>query len=444
MRRFLSIAICSIVLQGSSAFGLEWLISSNGGFSVVRQSGETAAYTLEIVIRRDGVVISNHLSSMFSTTYQRNIGVASVAGHYGFEVIRPTNALQSTGGNWGGVTGTWTNGTWQYEPPPTLATNAFTWQFPSEWGGSILQIQATNGQTLGTFGLPANIGSTGYTLSSSIITNATLLSNAVILADGQLVGLLGSSGSVSSWSAWRPGLNVTFDDTYQNGDWRIQRSDGSIALSGTVNTLNDAVAGRFTVTGTNTATMWTRVPGGDGNGGTWVQSPVSFGQNNNVTAYAFTSNPSPTPAPTPSVPTASPAPTVAPTPAPVPTNNPTTTTPAPVSTNDVTVDVDPLVPIETNDGEQGVLNQVVNTHEKIRGMLDDFREMFDNVALTFQEFRQLALGGVGTSCVFSLGPINMDLSGLVPPFVRNGMKLIILLVVVFAALRAVWETFSSV
>jgi hypothetical protein len=324
--------------------------------------------------------------------------------------------------------------------PFGLATNSFSWQFPPEWAGSTLQIVATNDQTLATYGLPSVIGPEGYTLASSIVTNQSLLTGAQVFIDGQSVAALASSVSNSNWAAYRPGYDIEFDGSYKDGDWRIQRSDGTIALSGSVATLNDAINGRFTVTGTNTATMWTRVPGGDGNGGTWVPSPVTFGQNNTTVSYFFSgaSNPTNVPVPTP-------PPSPIPTPAPV-------ATPAPVTTNVTTNTVQPdeLVNVDVPDapeldGEFGAADVV----EEARGVFgrvaegyENFAEAFTNASLTFNEFKSIYLPPPGSNCTFEFGPVSVNLSSFIPGWVRGASKLVFLFAALAAMKRMLWEAFA--
>jgi hypothetical protein len=325
----------------------------------------------------------------------------------------------------------------------SLATNSFSWTFGPEWAGTVLQVRATNGASLGTWGLPSVIGS-NYVLSASIVTNQSLLTGAQVFLDGVPAAVLATAGTNSNLDAFadRPGYALSFGGDYQGGEWQIRRSDGSVAGTGSAATFGTVASGRVTLLPEgSTGSIWTRVPAGDGMGAVWVNSGISV-SGNNVTTYNFATSPQPTPAPTPNLPTNAPAPSITNAPAPVPTPGTNTVAPSPVLTNDVTVDVETVPEIETDDGEQGVLNDVVAMHEKLRGILDDARGAFENVALTFNEFRKLTLGGVGTNCTFTMGTVTINLGGIVPPELRTGMKLIILLVGIFAAIRYVWESFT--
>jgi hypothetical protein len=267
-----------------------------------------------------------------------------------------------------------------------------------------------------------------------------LLTGAQVFIDGQSAAALASSSSNANWAAYRPGYDIEFDGSYKDGDWRIQRSDGTIALSGSVATLNDAINGRFTVTGTNTATMWTRVPGGDGNGGTWVSSPVTFGQNNTTVSYFFSGATNPT-----NVPVPTPPPTPIPTPAPVATPAPATTN---VTTN--TVQPDELVNVDVPDapeldGEFGaadVVEEARGVFGKVAEGYENFAEAFTNAALTFNEFKNIYLPPPGSNCTFSFGPVSVNLSSFIPGWVRGASKLVFLFVALAAMKRMLWEAFA--
>lgn len=296
--------------------------------------------------------------------------------------------------------------------------------------GKTVSIKDAQGNVLGQWTVP-----TGGGVISSTVSGASL-SGAYWDIDG-VQGPIDSPTFNPSTAIENPGYNFSFDSTYSGGEFRIERNDGTIAFAGSVGT--NASVGRITVAAGSQATVWTRVPAGDGMGGTWVPTPVNLSGGQTVN-YAFASNPNPTPLPTPSFGTNAPAPII--TNAPEPTSPGTNTTaPAPVATNDVTVDVEQLQPIPTDDAEQAALDGVRNASEKLRGILDDFRGSFENVALTFNEFRKFTLGGVGTTCSFTLGDVTINLSNIVPAWLRSGMKLAILIVAVFSMIRYTWETF---
>ena len=324
------------------------------------------------------------------------------------------------------------------------ATNSFSWTFPAEWAGTTVQIRATNGTVLGTWAIPNNVGPNGFQLSTSVITNQSLLSGAQVFLDGVSAASLAMAGTNANLNSFadRPGYSLSFGPDYAGGEWQVRREDGTIAASGSAATLGTVASGRVTILPKgSTGSIWTRMSAGDGAPAVWVNTGVTV-SGNNVTTYNFISAPQPTPVPTPSFMTNAPAPTITNSPAPLPSPGTNTVAPASVSTNDVTVDVDTLPEIETNDGEQGVLDQVTSMSQKFRGAIEKFQDAFENVALTFNEFRKFTLGGVGTNCTLSIGPVNLNLSGIVPDAVRSGMKLFILLVGVFAAIRYTWETFA--
>lgn len=444
MLRGLLIAICSAaLLASSSAQSYNWtnvgteLVAVRNGFL---QFGTSTTLTFAYLVGNGG---TNPVSFRWRNTslqpeYAPNEQRTSVfqmsvrpAGSY--TVSAPDAGMPTTTFLWNG-----TNISFD-----SLATNSFSWTFGPEWAGTVLQVRATNGASLGTWGLPSVIGS-NYVLSASIVTNQSLLTGAQVFLDGVPAAVLATAGTNSNLDAFadRPGYSLSFGGDYQGGEWQIRRSDGSVAGTGSAATLGTVASGRVTLLPEgSTGSIWTRVPAGDGMGAVWVNSGISV-SGNNVTTYNFATSPQPTPAPTPNLPTNAPAPAITNAPAPVPTPGTNTVAPSPVSTNDVTVDVETVPEIETDDGEQGVLDDVVAMHEKLRGILDDARGAFENVALTFNEFRKLTLGGVGTNCTFTMGTVTINLGGIVPPELRTGMKLIILLVGVFAAIRYVWESFT--
>lgn len=322
-----------------------------------------------------------------------------------------------------------------------LATNAFSWTFGPEWAGAVVTVRATNGQTIGSWGLPAQIGPGGYVLSSSIVTNASLLNGAGVYLDGQSVSSLASAASLAALTnAYRPGYDIEFDGSYQDGDWKIQRSDGSVALSGSVATLNDAINGRFTLTGTNTATFWTRVPGGDGMGGAWVPTPVTFGQNNNVTTYTFIGATNPTTVPVPS-----PTPTPIPQPSPLTTPATNTTT---ITTNNLASDeiVEVTVPeanVPSYDvGQTNLVQEAQTVFGRVADGYENFADAFNYTSLTFNEFKKLYLPPPGTECTLSFGPISINLAQFIPGWVRGASKLVFLFAALAAIKRMLWEAFA--
>lgn len=450
MRRFLLIAICSLLLapcgeaQSSSAgpTNANWAWNATNWTLYLTRRGTTGGGTFPDIRGYNSaggqIFIWQPLMSgtppqtrniTFSSTGSAVVVLSNVMGP-GYTI--PVAHVSIT-----------TNGIFFVTPDP-LQTNSFNWTFGPEWGGTILQVRATNGTTLGTWGLPATIGPGGYVLSSSIVTNQSLLTGAQVFLDGQSAASLAAASTNSDLNGFadRPGYALSFGPDYQGGEWQVRRSDGSVAATGSAATFGTVSSGRVTLLPEgSTGSIWTRVPAGDGMGSVWVNSGITV-SGNNVTTYNFSSAPSPTPAPTPNLPTNAPAPPITNAPAPVPTPGTNSVGPAPVSTNDVTVDVDTLTEIETDDGEQGVLDQVTSMSEKFRLVMDNFKGAFENVAFTFNEFRKFTLGGVGTNCTLNIGPVSLNLGGIVPDAVRSGMKLFILLVGVFAAIRYTWETFA--
>lgn len=319
-------------------------------------------------------------------------------------------------------------------PTPTPVPDSFTFEqyFPPGMAGKTVTIRDAQGNVLGQWVVPAG----GTTISSSV--TAPDLDGAYWDIDG-IVGPIDSPSFNPSTAIENPGYDFNADSSYAGGEFRVQRSDGSIAASGLFGT--SSAVGKVTIATGSSATVWTRVPAGDGNGGVWVPTPVNLSGNSTV-RYAFVSNPNPSPVPTPTFQTNAPAPAITNAPAPLPGPGTNTIAPGPETPTDVSVDVPALDEIETNDGEQGVLDQVTSMSQKFRGALEKFQGAFENVALTFNEFRKFTLGGVGTNCTLSIGPVNLNLAGIVPEAVRSGMKLFILLVGVFAAIRYTWETFA--
>jgi hypothetical protein len=447
MRRFLSIAICSFVASPliAQTTGSDWSYSASSGqlIRLSRLAGSNAIYVFVGIraIAGTNIVFQGQyvIGSSPSTSALINLNTIGLAAG-NWELVSLANP------NVYGVPSyqfTWNRtNIGVYVPADPVATNSFSWTFGPQWAGTMLQVRATNGTTLGTWGLPSVIGS-NYVLSASIVTNQSLLTGAQVFLDGFPAAVLAMASTNSNLDAFadRPGYALSFGGDYQGGEWQIRRSDGSVAGTGSAATLGTVTSGRVTLLPEgSTGSIWTRVPAGDGMGAVWINSGISV-SGNNVTTYNFAAAPAPTPLPTPAFQTNAPAPTITNAPAPT-TPGTNTTTPAPVATNDVTVDVDQLQPIPTNDGEQAALDGVRNASEKLRGILDNFRGSFENVAFTFNEFRKFTLGGVGTTCTFTLGDVTINLSNIVPAWLRSGMKLAILIVAVFSMIRYTWDTFS--
>lgn len=343
----------------------------------------------------------------------------------------------------------WNNNSWVswisepgYEPPAPDQVEEFSWTFGPEWAGSVLQIKDANGNSLGTWGLPSVIGPEGYTLSSSV--SAASLEGASVFLDGVNVSDLAAGSMASGPSGFdvdRPSYGFSFDASYAEGDWQLRRSDGTIAASGSVSSLGTVLEGRITIGGDEIAEVYTRVPGGDGMGAVWVPSGVIV-QGSGTTYYSFVNNPNRAPQdPVPPFPTPTPAASPSPAPSP-PTSGTNSVTAGPTPEGDVEVTVGELEALSVDSGEDGALAATQSAGEKIRQLLDKTKQMFDNVSLTFGEFNKLAFGGVGQNCQLAFGPVNIDIGNLVPGWLRNGMKLIILLTFASAAYRLMMWTFS--
>lgn len=329
-----------------------------------------------------------------------------------------------------------------WEPPPADEAKEFEWTFGPEWAGAVVQIKDGQGIVLATWGLPASIGAAGYVLSSSV--TAPSLEGAQVFIDGVSVADLAVGALASGPQGFdvdRPGYGFSFDGTYGDGDWQLRRSDGSVAASGTVATLGTALEGRITIGGDESAEVYTRVPGGDGIGSSWVPSGVVV-RGSGVTYYSFVNNPNPPDAPPPpALPSPTPAPTASPAPA-QPTSGTNSITPGGTPEADVVVDVAEIEAPSLDSGEHNVLGRVDSAAEKIRLLLEKTEQIFSNVALTYGEFSKLAFGGVGHNCELSFGPVTIELGGLVPTWLRNGMKLIVLLTFAVGAYRVMMWTFS--
>jgi len=448
MRRFLSIVICSVALASGGAAQTVEFIRWNSGTSEtrIRITIPTAEQLGHWQVNLQSAAYQNVFFISNSGTFPRivNFQVSGNPALFGAAGQLGVNQVFGALRRWNTATGTplseWSGNL--NEAPEETGTVNFSWTFGPEWAGTILQVRATNGTSLGTWGLPSVIGS-NYVLSSSIVTNQSLLTGAQVFLDGVPAAVLATAGTNSNLDAFadRPGYALSFGGDYQGGEWQIRRSDGSVAGTGSAATLGTVTSGRVTLLPEgSTGSIWTRVPAGDGMGAVWINSGISV-SGNNVTTYNFAAAPAPTPLPTPAFQTNAPAPTITNAPAPT-TPGTNTTTPAPVATNDVTVDVDELEAIPTDDGEEAALDGVRSASEKLRGILANFRGSFENVALTFNEFRKFTLGGVGTTCTFTLGDVTINLSNIVPAWLRSGMKLAILIVAVFSMIRYTWDTFS--
>lgn len=457
MRLGLSIAICSVCLL-TRVLALDWFTETNNNVYLIGGPGSFTGY----YVKPNGSTGPLGPFTAYSTNRLQvlSAGFFSVSGTYyvyatagsapnkswsynGTNAMQLTNVVASPSPSPSPTPTPSPSPTPTPSPSPTpvpspsptplpQATFQFQQMFPAGMAGKTVSIRDAQGNVLGQWIVPTG----GGVISSSV--SAASLQGAYWDIDG-VVGSIDDPAFNPSTAVENPAYDFNADSSYAGGEFRIDRSDGSIAGSGVFGT--SSAVGRVTVASGSSATVWTRVPAGDGNGGTWVPTQVNL-SGNGTTSYSFVSNPQPTPAPTPNLPTNAPAPVITNAPSPVPTPGTSSVGPAPVSTNDVSVDVDTVAPIESDGGEQGVLNQVTTMSEKFRQALEKFKGAFENVALTFNEFRKFTLGGVGTNCTLSIGPVNLNLGGIVPPSVRSGMKLFILLVGVFAAIRYTWETFA--
>jgi len=457
MRRFLSIAICSVAVAQiavAQSRYIDLVFPTNGSLRAQNTAGPV--YT-PAPNQWPGYAVFPNTPIRFLTSSTNNVwlsfGLLTTGPWQGYSI--PYSAaggsndplrvvVNSNLTEWTGFRGTnaVTNGFVGGVPP--LATNSFSWTFGPEWAGAMLQIKATNGMTLGTWGLPSQIGS-NYVLSSSIITNASLLNGAQVYLDGIPVSVLAmlSTNSNVDGVADRPGYSFEFDSTYQGGEWQARRPDGSIAASGSAATLGTALSGRITVAEGQSAEVYTRVPAGDGMGSVWLPTGVTL-QGGATTTYAFVNNPTPQPVATPSLPNPTPAPSPSPAPsaAPTPGTNNSVVSPSPTPGQDVTVDVEEFEPPSVDAGEEDVIESATSAGEKVRVILQKAEDVFSNVALTYGEFNKLAFGGVGKTCTLNFGPVVIDLGGLVPEFVRSGMKLVILLTWAVGLYRIITWTFS--
>lgn len=431
MRRFLSIAICSVSLLAHAPAQTFGPISH-------RYDMHAAHYRRMTTNPEDGVNVSVQFGAGMNTatfgfwTGQLYLIVATnTGGNLGRHVVpvsNNTNHVSVIGAN------EWTvysdnNRTniiasgyrVGYVP---LATNSFSWTFTPDYAGSVVQVKATNGTVLGTFGLPAVISS-NYVLSSTIVTNASLLNGAQFLIDGALGGLLSSGVTVGTVDGFfdRPGYSLEFDSSYQTGEWQARRPDGSIAASGSAATVGTALTGRLTVAEGESAEIYTRVPAGDGMGSAWVPTGVTL-QGSGTTSYTFINNtnaPAPTPMPTP-------GPVSSPTPGPTAPTTTTNTTPVvtnPTNTEDyVTVDVGTLELEDADDGETNVITGIGQLQGLVQGIVSDMAQTQANFMNAADELNGLRLGGVGKNCTFQFGPANIQLqtSGAV----RTGLTLLVI------------------
>lgn len=179
MWRPFSIVIFSWLTAASSVAQLEWQIASNGGVSIVKTG--SAGYTLEIVIRRDGQVVSNYVAIMPSTTSVRYPYSMTEGGHYSFEVIRPLGAgLESFGGTWGGVADSWEPGDFQYPTPTPTPTpppdeyevcGDYYFEFGPAFAGTRVTVYASPvEETLWEFAESVMVPAEGCVLSGSYCT----------------------------------------------------------------------------------------------------------------------------------------------------------------------------------------------------------------------------------------------------------------------------------
>lgn len=320
---------------------------------------------------------------------------------------------------------------------PVDDVESFSWEFGPEWSGALIEIRDSNGNTLVGFSVPEGGGVWNGTVTAPSLEGAGVFIDGVSVVDLALA----SSGDGLGDFAERPGFGFSFDSTYLDHDWEIRRPDGTVAAGGSVNSLGQVFEGSLTLPAGQSGEVWVRQNFGDGMGAQWVSTGVTI-QGSSTTYYSFGNNPNPAPTPAPPVlPTGNPSPSPVPTVTPLPTPVSVVASASPTPGEDVSVDVPLRERPETDDGEADVISEVSNAGQKLIAIGEDANEAFNNIALTYGEFSKLAFGGVGRNCELQFGSVTIKLAGIVPEFVRNGMKLIILLTTVFAAIGYAWNTF---
>lgn len=445
MRRILLIAICSIALVASSsaAVRITWnwsglyneriytrlgaLAFSNDNF------GPASSYT------RSGLDQFDFSVSPAQLVYRRfEVRVRWTNNvYYTFFAINANTA--ATNNVWSGMitngeaisiapNGTMyrTNET-VYVPDP-VETNSVSWTFDPLWLGVTFEYRATNGTTL-----HSGVVSQAGVYSFEVATNASLLNGAQFYIDGINVGTLATDGTrwwedpeTGEHRVFRPGISFEADTSWSGTQYQIRGNNDSVLDSGTLPPPGTVLNDRTTIAGTNGATVWTYVSGGDGIFA-WVPSPVVL-TSNNVTTYTFVNNPgqpAPTPFPTP-------APLSSPTPAPTPpaytTNGSNTVV---TNTNEITVTVDPVDLEDPDDGEEDVVNGIGELSTLVTGIVQDMRSAQTNFVAAGALFSNLRLSGVGKNCTFQFGPSSITLQ--TSDSVRAGLKLLILGIGAFAA-----------
>ena len=312
------------------------------------------------------------------------------------------------------------------------------WRFTSEWAGSIVEVVDAQGNVIATYGLPAVIGPEGYTIEATI--SAPDLEGAQVYLDGVPTNSLASlaASELVTEDVDRPGYAFGFDSTYSGYEWEIRRPDGTVAANGSAATFGTVAEGRVTIGGDESGQVYVRSPGGDGIASSWIPTGVLIaGQG--TTTHLFTQSDVPELEPVtalPEIPDLPAAPVAS-------TNVPSTTTATNSFASDqvVNVEVEPAEVPSTDVGQEGVVAKAQEINEKMADAYSHIYESFNNIGLTFSEFRKIVLGAPGINCTFTMGGAQVDISTYVPGWIRTASKLVFLFGAIAAIKQMLWDTF---
>lgn len=331
-------------------------------------------------------------------------------------------------------------------PDPGEETRNFDITFPEKYEGGTFQLKRPDGSVFATYGLPADIPPEGYVLPVEISGTAEELDSLIAYLNGvsipELVGMEPIDRDASEFSVDQGNYSFEFDDSYQDGEWKIVRPDGSIAASGSSTTLGSVLNGSVTIAEGENAEVYVRVPAGDGNGSVWVPSGVAVPSGGSTT-YAFIGAPEKmdVPAVPSQSPMPSPVPVPSPSPDPLPLPSPSPFVPGPgadeTTVDDTTIDW----PIPDDDLEEQI-------EEQNRTLLEAFGESFSNINAIGNSFTQgmnmfsgTTLGGVGRDCTLMMGNTAIQLN--VPTAVRTGTAVVAYIISLITVVSLVSRMFNA-
>ena len=315
--------------------------------------------------------------------------------------------------------------------------------FPANMAGYQWQVRRPDG-TIAAAGIaPAGGGSVGAAVTFAMSTGGTLqVRPAGSTNPFEDTGVSLSSGN--SWSAGvvRPGSNLAYGSGAVATEWQIQRQDGSIAAAGPITAGGGTIVNNFFAPAGTTSELYVKEDLGDGMGSVWVPTGITYSGSGGTTSGTVpigTTTPNPVPSPTPFP---SPAPSPTPLPSPVgPGQEPAYGGGAGSNEMGVPVDVPQAVVPDDDLGEEAVFDVISDMQDDMQTILNNHSLALAQIGMTFDQLRLLVIPPPGQTCSFQLGPYSINLSP--PAGIREGSKLLFLIVGVFGFYRMIMDLFNG-